>query len=270
MTISSQSGMTASMTATESTAGQARRLAGAFADGLARRARMIADKPPIGSHRPSFRLFVGELSHVAEPIRRWLRPEMPVARAEHPRVVILLPGFATNPRRMRFMARDLERAGHTVKQWGQGYNLGPSPENFDQLARRVCEVRQRYGQQVYLVGWSLGGIFAREVAKRHPECVAKVVTLGSPFSHSPYSNNVWRTYQMVTGHSVAAPPVEGQVSRKPPVETVALWSPRDGVIAPRSACGTVGERDRAHALRCSHMGFCDSPQSISAVLRELA
>ena len=76
-------------------------------------------------------------------------------------------------------------------------------------------------------------------------------------------------YELVTGHSVAQPPVATQIALKPPVETVALWSPRDGVIAPRSACGLPGERDRAVALRCSHIGFASSDEAIAAVAHEL-
>jgi pimeloyl-ACP methyl ester carboxylesterase len=116
--------------------------------------------------------------------------------------VLLLPGFVSNENKMRFMAETLERAGHKVKRWGLGWNLGASEENFAAVAQRLVAIHARYDQPVYLVGWSLGGIFAREVAKLHPECVAKVVTMGSPFSHSPYANNVWRAYQLVTGHSV--------------------------------------------------------------------
>ena len=93
--------------------------------------------------------------------------------------------------------------------------------------------------------------------------------MGSPFSGTPYANNAWRIYQLVTGHSVEQPPIEALLSVKPPVETVALWSPRDGIVSPRSACGREGERDRAVALRCTHLGFAWDPQSIAAVLREL-
>jgi pimeloyl-ACP methyl ester carboxylesterase len=91
---------------------------------------------------------------------------------------MLLPGFGTHPVRMRLMARELERAGHKVKRWGLGFNLGPSEENFALLEERVRQIGERYGQQVVLVGWSLGGIFARELAKRHPENVAKVSPWG--------------------------------------------------------------------------------------------
>jgi pimeloyl-ACP methyl ester carboxylesterase len=170
---------------------------------------------------------------------------------------------------MRFMARQLERAGHEVKRWGLGFNLGPSERNFALLEQRVREIRERYGQDVVLVGWSLGGIFARELAKRCPELIAKVITMGSPFSGMPYDNNAWPIYQLVTGHSVEAPPIEAQLALKPPVETVAFWSPRDGVVSPRSACGRPGERDRALAVRCTHLGFANSPLAIRAVAEEL-
>jgi pimeloyl-ACP methyl ester carboxylesterase len=182
---------------------------------------------------------------------------------------MLLPGFGTHPLRMRYMARTLERAGHKAKRWGLGWNLGPTEENFALLEARVRQIGERYGQKVVLVGWSLGGIFARELAKRHPEIVAKVITMGSPFSGTLYANNAWRIYQLVTGHSVEQPPIEAQISVKPPVETVALWSPRDGVVSPRSACGRQGERDRAIALRCTHLGFAHAADAIRAVAAEL-
>lgn len=238
-------------------------------DFLSRRLRLLGVRPPESAHTPPARLFLAELAALAQPARWAARPPLALPKSADPRVVILLPGFFTHPLRMRYMAQQLERAGHKVKRWGMGMNLGPTEENFDILSRRVQQVHRRYGQKVVLVGWSLGGIFAREMAKRHPEAVAKVITMGSPFSHSPYSNNVWRLYQLITGHSVETPPVQADLSQKPPVETVALWSPRDGVVSPRSACGRAGERDRAIALRCTHMGFADAPEVIRTVAQEL-
>jgi pimeloyl-ACP methyl ester carboxylesterase len=214
-------------------------------------------------------LLLGEPLAFLEPLTRPFRKAPSLPRTAHPRVVMLLPGFGTHPLRMRHMARELERAGHKVKRWGLGFNLGPTEDNFALLEARVRQIGERYGQKVVLVGWSLGGIFARELAKRHPDLVAKVITMGTPFSGSPYANNAWRAYELVTGHSVEQPPIEVEIAVKPPVETVALWSPRDGVIAPRSACGLPGERDRAVALRCSHIGFSNSDEAIAAVAAEL-
>ncbi|USA38641.1 esterase/lipase family protein [Pelagerythrobacter marinus] len=217
---------------------------------------------------PRLRYLLGELSHLVEPFRRPFR-RIDIPAAAHVRTVMLLPGFATHPIRMRYMAGLLERAGHKVKRWGLGVNFGPTEANIRYLERRLVEVHERYGRDVYLVGWSLGGLFAREIAKRHPDRVAKVITMGSPFSGNPRANHAWRVYQFVTGHRVDQPPIETDICEKPPVPTVALWSPRDGIVSPRSACGRGCERDRAVALRCTHMGFTYAPESIHAVLREL-
>jgi pimeloyl-ACP methyl ester carboxylesterase len=236
---------------------------------LARRFVLLRLKAPADARGPRPKLLLGELAAPLEPLRRRLRPPFSLPAAQHRRVVMMLPGFGTHPLRMRYMAKQLERAGHTVKRWGLGWNLGPTEQNFALLEARIRQIRERYGQKVVLVGWSLGGVFARELAKRHPELVSKVVTMGSPFSGTLYANNAWRIYQLITGHSVEQPPVEAQIALKPPVETVALWSPRDGVVAPRSACGRPGERDRAIALRCTHLGFANSPEAIRAVAEEL-
>ena len=225
--------------------------------------------PEEGAAAPSKRLFLREALSVVEPIARRFRPALDIVKSDNPQIVVLLPGFATHPMRMRYMAEQIERAGHKVKRWGLGFNMGPTEEIFETLSARIEAVHERYGKKVVLVGWSLGGLFGRELAKRHPDIVSKVVTMGSPFSQTPYHNNIWRIYQAVTGHRVSSPPIKAEMKVKPPVETVALWSPKDGIIAPRAACGLPGERDRAVALRCSHMGFSNSPEAIYAVLKEL-
>ena len=228
-------------------------------------AREVVAEPPA---RPKIRYTLAEARVVIEPLLRLFR-NMDIAPADEPRMVMMLPGFATHPVRMKYMAEQIERAGHKVKRWGMGFNFGPTQENVAFLEERLVDIHQRYGQDVVLVGWSLGGLFARELAKRHPDKVAKVITMGSPFSGDPRSNNAWRAYQFITGHKVDQPPIEGDVREKPPVPTIAFWSARDGIVSARSSCGKEGERDRAVALRCNHLGFSYSPECIRAVLQEL-
>lgn len=218
--------------------------------------------------KPRLTRLLGEAQVLMEPWRR-PRRKLDIPAATNPQVVMILPGFATHPMRMRYLARQLEAAGHVAKRWGLGFNWGPNEENFAAMEARLLDLHARHGRKVVMVGWSLGGLYARELAKRQPQAVAKVVTMGSPFSGSPRANNVWRAYQFITGHSVDSPPVEARLSDKPPVETVALWSANDGVIAPRCAAGRAGERDRAIALRCTHMGFTYDPQVIATLLHEL-
>ena len=237
---------------------------------LARRWTLAAEPNPDDARGPDWQLMLREFLWPLEPIRRLLQPAMPIARAERPRTVLLLPGFGAHPIRMRWLARKLEAAGHTTKKWGLGYNLGATAARFRAVEARLIDIHRRTGEQVYLVGWSLGGVMARELAKAHPDKIAKVITMGSPFSGSPRANNGWRAYQAIAGHRVDEPEIEADVHGKPPVETVAFWSPRDGVVHPRAACGKPGERDRAVALRCSHMGFVLTNEAAGALLDELA
>lgn len=237
---------------------------------FARRVALAREVCPEGHElgKPRLMRLLGEAQVLAEPIRR-PRRKLAIAPTSNPQVAMILPGFATHPMRMRYLARALESAGHITKRWGLGRNWGPDPERFDAIEERLLELHARHGRKVVLIGWSLGGLYAREIAKRQPHAVAKVISMGSPFSGSPRANNVWRAYQFITGHSVDAPPIAAELHIKPPVETVALWSANDGVIAPRCAAGRAGERDRAVPVRCTHMGFTYDPQVIATLLAEL-
>lgn len=240
------------------------------ATALARRLALAREVIPheYEAGKPRLARLLGEADVLLEPLRRQRR-KVEAAASANPQVVMLLPGFATHPMRMRYLARQLESAGHVVKGWGQGFNWGPDEQRFEALEARLTDIHVRHGRPVVLIGWSLGGLFARELAKRQPGNVAKVISMGSPFSGSPRANNVWRAYQFITGHSVDAPPIKAELAVKPPVETVALWSANDGMIAPRCAAGRAGERDRAIPLRCTHLGFTYDPQVIATLLAEL-
>jgi pimeloyl-ACP methyl ester carboxylesterase len=230
-----------------------------------RRAALARQPRPEGVSGPPLRLLLGELGVIG----RRAQGQIADHRARDPQPVMLLPGFGAHPSRMRRMQRALEASGHKVHHWGLGFNLGPTPENFAFLMRRVGSLARLHDRPVALVGWSLGGLFAREIGCRQPESVSHVITMGTPFSGDRRANNAWRAYQLITGHPVDEPPIECDFAAKPPVPTTAIWSPRDGVIAPRSACGWPGERDRAVAVRCNHLAFAADARVIAVVLGEL-
>jgi pimeloyl-ACP methyl ester carboxylesterase len=229
-----------------------------------RRSALAREPRPEGVSGPPLRYLWGELAS----LRRQRVASGPI-EALRPQPVMLLPGFGAHPNRMKPLADGLIAAGHEVHDWGLGLNLGPSEQNFAFQMRRVGALARQHKAPIALVGWSLGGLFAREIARRQPQNVSRVITLGTPFSGNPRANNAWRAYQAITGHSVDSPPVTCELRGKPPVPTIALWSPRDGVIQPRSACGWPDERDRAVALRCSHLGFARDPSVIAEVIRQL-
>nr|WP_298929348.1 alpha/beta fold hydrolase [uncultured Erythrobacter sp.] len=219
--------------------------------------------------RPGLRHMIGEATYPFSPISVRVRAAPLVEQSAKPQIVVMLPGFVATPRTMQYLSQQLERAGHKAKNWKMGLNSGPTPQRVEALEQRLIDVRDRYQAKPVLLGWSLGGMFARELAHRRPDAVSKVITMGSPFSGDPRANNAWRLYQFVAGHRVDEPPVEHRAGTKPPVETVALWSARDGVIAPNCARGEAHERDRECHVDCTHMGFSYAPEAIHAVLSEL-
>ena len=208
--------------------------------------------------------------HVAEGATLWTRawrqfghlgPRGP--RDGIPTLVI--PGFVANDRTTLELRRSLARAGFRAHGWGHGWNLGATADIVERLKRRVDEVSE---EPVLLIGWSLGGLFARELARAQPGRVRAVVTLASPFSGDPRLNNVWKLYEWVAKHPVDDPPIP-RVSAKPPVPTLALWGRRDGILARNAARGAPGESDRSVGLNFNHMEFACSRRGTRAVVQEV-
>jgi hypothetical protein len=218
------------------------------------------------THRPPLRLLIREGAMLASRFWRGFGKAGPRGPADGPPLLVI-PGFLAGDRTTLGLQRALAEAGYRVAGWGLGRNRGARADLLERIAAEV--ERHGRGRPVVLVGWSLGGIFAREVAKRRPELVAKVVTLGAPFSGDPRANNAWRVYELIAGHRVDAPPIDVTPGEKPPVPTLALWSRRDGVVAPACARGGEVESDLRIELDCSHMGFGVSgrayPQIVAAI-----
>ena len=179
--------------------------------------------------------------------------------------LMVLPGFFASDRSTLLLQRELARAGYRVAGWGMGRNIRVHARILDDIVERL--ERFAGGTPAILVGWSLGGVFAREVAKLRPDLVRGVFTMGSPFSGDPRANHAWRLYELVNDHKVDCPPVDVRLDEKPPVPTIALWSRRDGMVAPACSRGGPGEADECVELRCSHMGFAVSPRGVREVAR---
>ena len=178
----------------------------------------------------------------------------------------VIPGFFASDATCTELRRGLAEAGWRVFPWDLGLNRGAHPDVLRHLRQRLEVIYD--GRPILLVGWSLGGVFARELAREVPQMVRAVVTLGSPFSGDPHMNNVWRFYEWVAGHRVDDPPV-GYRPDKPPVPTLAIWSRRDGIVARRAARGLDGQRDAEVEIGCSHMAFGLSRRTGRRIAREI-
>jgi pimeloyl-ACP methyl ester carboxylesterase len=180
--------------------------------------------------------------------------------------VLVIPGFLCSDQTTFSLRRELASAGFRVHGWKHGWNLGAKANTLEVLKQRIAGLG--HGRPIVIVGWSLGGLFGREYARYHPHDVRAVITLGSPFSGDPRQNNVWPLYEKIAGHSVDEPPLP-RITQKPPVPHLAIWSRRDGLIAPRAARGLDDERDKEVELDCHHMAFAISRKAARAVVREV-
>jgi pimeloyl-ACP methyl ester carboxylesterase len=203
----------------------------------------------------------------------WMVPRMWHALArprplgpEDGRVALVIPGWVASDRTTLALRKALARAGWRVHGWDMGWNWGARSDTVDRLKRRLDEIGD--GESVLLVGWSLGGVYARELARAAPGKALAVVTLGSPFSGDAHQNNVWRLYELIAGHKVDEPPIP-RITDKPPVPHLALWSRRDGIVACRSARGLEHERDKEVELDCAHMAFGVSARAARDVVLEI-
>ena len=208
--------------------------------------------------------------HVAESATLWSRAWRQVGHLgpRGPRngiPTLVIPGFVANDRTTLELRRALAEHGYRVHGWGHGWNLGATADVIDRLKRRADEVSE---QPLLLIGWSLGGLFARELARAHPERVRAVVTLASPFSGDPKLNNIWKLYEWVAKHPVDQPPIE-RITDKPPVPTLALWGRRDGILAQSAARGHAHESDRSVGLDFNHMEFACSRRATRKVVQEI-
>ncbi|HMI41242.1 MAG TPA: alpha/beta fold hydrolase [Sphingomicrobium sp.] len=180
---------------------------------------------------------------------------------------LVLPGFLASDRTTMDLRRALAHVGWRVYPWGLGLNLGAKKDTLKLLGQQLEAIYD--GRPVLLVGWSLGGMFARELARLYPDKVRAVVTLGSPFSGNLKTNtNVRELYEKIAGHDVDNPPFPRSAA-KPPVPTLAFWSRKDGIVAPRAARGLENEVDKSVELDTYHVGFALWRPALSRMVAEV-
>lgn len=214
---------------------------------------------------PAFKLLLGESLEGPKLLLSLFQPAAPMVRGDG-RPVIVYPGFLANDLSTLRLRRSLTAANYEAFGWGLGSNWGARATLFDKLVLRLeSAVAHGNGEKASLIGWSLGGVYAREVAKLRPDLVDRVITLGSPFSGDPRANNGWWLYEFINNHPVDAPPFEIAAPIKPPVPTYAVWSPIDGVVAPAAARGLPDESDQQAEIRVRHLALARAPEAIALI-----
>ena len=186
--------------------------------------------------------------------------------------VLVLPGLMTGDSSTRPLRAFLKNRGYEPHGWGLGVNCGPRAGIEDGMLKSLRDLHARSERKVSVIGWSLGGVFARELAKRLPDAVRQVISLGSPFAGEARATNAWRVFEKVSGQNVPPPgsPVFDQLREPPPVPTTAIYSRSDGICAWKACREVAGPLADNIEVVGSHLGLGHNPAVLYAIADRLA
>lgn len=205
-----------------------------------------------------------------------LMPAWPVLRRapagdRHP--VIVFPGLSANDSSTMPLRHYLGRLNYSVSGWNQGFNFGARAGVLDTVSRQVKDTFEATRKPVSLIGWSLGGVYAREIAKMLPHMVRSVITLGTPFSGSPRSTNAWRIYELTSGRKIEGDSHKYDLPGAPPVPTTSIFSRSDGIVAWKASLqkpSKTNPHTENIEVIASHVGLGMNPSAWWAVADRLS
>jgi hypothetical protein len=188
----------------------------------------------------------------------------------HP--VLMLPGFLASDLSMAPMRRYLRELGYDSHAWNMGRNTGGVSRMRLLLRDRLAEIHAATGRKVSIVGWSLGGVYARDLALQAPDMVRYVVTLGSPFANDVRATNATRLYELLSGEAADDnPELRAAISGDLPVPATSIYSRTDGIVNWHTCLlrpSVSAENIEVHLA--SHVGLGVNPAALWAVADRLA
>jgi pimeloyl-ACP methyl ester carboxylesterase len=188
----------------------------------------------------------------------------------HP--VLTLPGFLASDVSMAPMRRYLTELGYDAHAWRMGRNTGGLARLRLALRNRLAEIFEASGRKVSIVGWSLGGVYARDLALHAPHMVRYVVTLGSPFAADIRATNATRLYEALSGETVDADPeLREALAGDLPVPTTSIYSRADGVVNWQTChLRPSNTAENVEVYLASHIGLGVNPAALWAIADRLA
>ena len=190
----------------------------------------------------------------------------------HP--VLVLPGFTASDVSTRILRRFLRSRGYHVHAWRLGRNLGPNPATIEGLRSRVRQLVEQHRRPMSIVGWSLGGIYAREIARAAPSAVRQVITLGTPLRlRDRRKSNAGLVMGAVRGPQSEgdAGPRQPEEARGPlPVPATAIFTRSDGVVPWRACLEVSSDTSESVEVAGSHSGLGHNPAALWVIADRLA
>lgn len=191
----------------------------------------------------------------------------------HP--VVIFPGLASDGKAVAPLRRHCQALGYRALDWGRGFNTGPQgdvDEWVHALAEHTARLIAPFERKATLIGWSLGGLYAREVAKLIKLQIRQVITIGTPFNAERDHSNVGWVFRLVSGTDPAfGTPLSTRLREAPPVPTTSIFSRSDGVVAWQTCVhDVVSKHIEDIEVRGSHLGMGWNPAVLKVVADRLA
>ena len=184
--------------------------------------------------------------------------------------VLVLPGLVAGDGSTRLLRHFLRGQGWEPRAWHQGRNLGPRPGVLEACLGHLERLHAESGRRVSLVGWSLGGIYARELAKRRPHAVRQVITLGTPVGGRGHASNARRLYEFVSGPNAYAPELMARLNEPVPVPCTSIYSRSDGIVDWRASQQPAGPLAQNIRVLASHTGMGMNPLVLQLLAERLS
>jgi pimeloyl-ACP methyl ester carboxylesterase len=183
--------------------------------------------------------------------------------------VLVFPGLAATDLSTAALRRFLTDRGYDARAWELGRNFGPGKGVMEACVQKIQQLRADSGRKVSVIGWSLGGIYAREASKLVPNHVRSVITLGTPFTGHPRATNAWQVYEMASGEKIEDRAQQYDLKTAPPVPTTSIYSRTDGVVAWQCSVQSPGGDTENIEVEASHIGLGVNPAVLYAVADRL-
>ena len=181
----------------------------------------------------------------------------------HP--VITLPGYRSDDTAMLALRRYLARWGYAPYPWGLGANLGIGYQRIDyekRMLEKLESIVEKHGEPATLIGWSQGGVIAREVTKQKPELVRQVIVLGSPLADAPEATTLFRIFRRTSAEEITnelMSVMREVASPLPNVRCICIYSNSDGIVSADIAQDLVSPNVENIRVSSSHLGMAVNP-----------
>ena len=198
-------------------------------------------------------------------------PELAAQPKGQGQPVLVLPGLGASDTSTIPLRRYLTWLGYDPRGWNLGRNTGNVREMLPQVADQVRQLKEQAGNPIDIIGWSLGGVIAREVARDYPDMVRQIVTMGSPVVGGPKYTSFRRFYER---QGMDLEEIEARIAareaRPITVPVTSIYSKRDGIVGWQASIDKLNAQVEHIEVRATHLGLGISPEVFMIIAGKLA